>query len=50
MHILIFPIGFILWYLAYESKPISNDEVTDIWEEENYIKRNKLLNILKESF
>ena len=27
MQILIIPIGFILWYFAYESKPINNDEV-----------------------
>ena len=50
MQILIIPLGFILWYLAYEAKPINNDEVTSLWEEENYVKREKLLNILKESF
>ena len=50
MHILIFPAGFILWYLAYEAKPIINDEVTINLEEKNTIKRNKLLNIMKESF
>ena len=50
MQILIIPLGFILWYLAYESKPINNDEATSLWEEENYIKREKLLHILKESF
>tara|TARA_S200000501_G_C20292768_1_gene512291 strand:- start:233 stop:385 length:153 start_codon:yes stop_codon:yes gene_type:complete len=50
MQILIIPIGFILWYFAYESKPINNDEATSFWEEENYVKRTKLLNILKESF
>ena len=50
MHILIFPIGFILWYLAYESKPFINDEVTLNWEEKNTIKRSKLLNIINESF
>ena len=50
MQILIIPIGFILWYFAYESKPINNDEVTSIWEKENYVKRSKLLNILKESY
>ena len=27
MHILLFPVGFILWYLAYEAKPIINDDV-----------------------
>tara|TARA_Y100000994_G_C15554723_1_gene385663 strand:- start:306 stop:461 length:156 start_codon:yes stop_codon:yes gene_type:complete len=50
MHILIIPIGFVLWYLAYETKPINNDEATYIWEEENFVKRTRLLNILKESF
>ena len=50
MHLLIFPAGFILWYLAYEAKPISNDEVTHLWEKDNIVKRSKLLNILKESF
>ena len=50
MHILLLPVGFILWYLAYEAKPIINDEVTLNWEEKNKIKRNKLLNIINESF
>ena len=50
MHILIITIGFVLWYLAYEAKPINNDEVTFIWEEEKFIKRLKLHNILKKSF
>ena len=50
MHILIFPAGFILWYLAYEAKPIINDEITVHWEEKNTNKRNKLLNIINESF
>ena len=50
MHILIFPVGFILWYLAYEAKPAINDEVKINWEEENTNKRNKLLNIINESF
>ena len=39
MHILIFPAGFILWYLAYEAKPIINDEVTLHWEEKNSLKQ-----------
>ena len=50
MQILIIPFGFILWYLAYEAKPINNDEATSLWEEKNYVKRAKLLDILKESF
>ena len=50
MHILIIPIGLLLWYLAYEAKPINNDEATSIWEEENFVKRARLQNILKDSF
>ena len=50
MHILLFPVGFFLWYLAYEATPIINDEVTLNLEEKNTIKRNKLLNIINESF
>ena len=50
MHILIFPAGFILWYLAYKAKPIVNDEVILNLEEENTSKRNKLFNIINESF
>jgi len=50
MHILLFPVGFILWYLAYESKPINNDEVTLHWEEKKTSKRNKLINIINEGF
>ena len=49
MHILIFTAGFILWYLAYEAKPIINDEITFHWEEKNTTKRNKLINIINES-
>ena len=49
MHILLFPVGIILWYLAYEAKPIINDEVTLNWEEKNTIKRSKLLNIINQS-
>ena len=50
MHILVLSVGFILWYFAYETKPIINDEVTLDWEEKNTNKRNKLLNIINESF
>ena len=50
MYILILPAGFILWYLAYEAKPIINDEVILHWDEKNKSKRNKLLNIMKEKF
>ena len=50
MHILLFPVGFILWYLAYEAKPIINDEVTLQREEKNINKRNRLLNIINDCF
>ena len=50
MFILILPVGFILWYLAYEAKPMINDEITFHWEEKNSNKRNKLLNIINERF
>ena len=50
MHILIFPAGFILWYLAYEAKPIINDEETLNWEEKNANKRIRLINIINEGF
>ena len=50
MYILVLPVGFILWYLAYEAKPIINDEETLNWKEKNTIKRNKLLSIINESF
>ena len=50
MHILIFPVGLILWYLAYEAKPTINDEEKLYWEEKNTNKRIKLLNIINEGF
>ena len=50
MQILIIPLGFIMWYLAYKSKPINTDQEAYIWEKENYVKRIKLQNILKESY
>jgi len=50
MQFLILPAGFILWYLAYEAKPIINDEITLHWKEKNTNKRNKLLNIINQSF
>ena len=48
MHILILSAGFVLWYLAYEAKPILNDDVKLHTEEEISDKRNKLLNIIRE--
>ena len=50
MYILVLPVGFLLWYLAYEAKPTTNDEVTIHLKEKNTNKRNKLLNIIRENF
>ncbi len=50
MYILIIPIGFVLWYTAYDAKPINNDEASFIWEEEKFVKRSRLLSILKKGF
>ena len=50
MHLLIIPVGFILWYLAYENKPIDNEEAAYFLKEKNINKRNRLLRIFKESF
>ena len=50
MQIIIISLGFFLWYFAYEAKPMNNDEATSLWQKDNYLKRTKLLNILKESF
>ena len=49
MHILIISAGFILWYLAYEAKPVINEDLKNIYEEKNIIKRNRILGILKQS-
>ena len=50
MHILILPLGLILWYLAYEAKPIVNDDVILNRKENNKNKRTNLLNIINGSF
>ena len=50
MHILLFPAGFILWYLAYEAKPVINYEITLHFEKKNKNRRNKLLSIINEHF
>ena len=49
MYILIFPAGFILWYLAYEAKPIFNDEVTLLWKKNNVLRRSRLQDILNKN-
>ena len=50
MYIIIIPIGLLLWYVAYEAKPTIDNEETNLWEEDNIVKRKKIINILKESF
>ncbi len=48
MHIIIFPLGFLLWYMAYEAKPLI-DEKSNFWEEDNKAKRNRIRNIMNGS-
>ena len=50
MQFLVIPAGLILWYLAYENKPSINDELRNEWEQENILKRNRLISILRESY
>ena len=50
MHIIIIPVGFVLWYLAYETKPIIDEDYSFRSEDENIKKRGKLHNILNDSF
>ena len=50
MQILIIPLGFLMWLWAYKAKPRNANGEAYIWEEENYIKRAKLQNILEEGF
>ena len=45
MHIIIIPIGLLLWYMAYEAKPRIDNEETNLWEEDNMVKRKKIINI-----
>ena len=46
MELLAIPIGFILWYLAYEAKPYKEDEFSLLWEKENLDKRSKIKQII----
>tara|TARA_Y100000589_G_scaffold15423_1_gene12580 strand:+ start:5066 stop:5218 length:153 start_codon:yes stop_codon:yes gene_type:complete len=49
MELIAFPFAFLLWFLAYEAKPVRNDEIGLIWEEENFVKRIKIRHILNEN-
>ena len=46
MELIAIPIGFVLWYLAYEAKPYKKDEFGLLWEQENINKRSKIKQIL----
>tara|TARA_B100000900_G_scaffold375709_1_gene358003 strand:- start:152 stop:307 length:156 start_codon:yes stop_codon:yes gene_type:complete len=46
MELIAIPIGFILWYLAYEAKPYKEDEASLIWEKESSDKRLKIKQII----
>ena len=49
MELIALPFAFLLWFLAYEAKPIRKDEIGLIWEEENVLKRLKIKNIFNEN-
>ena len=45
MELIAIPIGFILWYVAYEAKPYKKDAAGLIWEKENLDRRSKIKQI-----
>tara|TARA_Y100001978_G_C23383491_1_gene286629 strand:- start:380 stop:535 length:156 start_codon:yes stop_codon:yes gene_type:complete len=45
MELIAIPVGFILWYLAYEAKPYRKDELGLHWEKEHFDKRSKIKQI-----
>ena len=49
MEIIALPFAFLLWFFAYEAKPMREDEIGLIWEEENLIKRVKITSIFDEN-
>ena len=49
MELLALPFAFLLWFLAYDAKPVRKDEIGLIWEEENLLKRLRISNIFKEN-
>ena len=49
MELIALPFAFILWFLAYEAKPIRKDEVGLMWEEEHLLKRLKIRTIFNEN-
>tara|TARA_Y100001978_G_scaffold199857_1_gene214964 strand:+ start:638 stop:805 length:168 start_codon:yes stop_codon:yes gene_type:complete len=49
MEFIALPFAFLLWFLAYDSKPIREDEIGVIWEEENILRRLKITSIFNEN-
>jgi len=49
MEFIAFPLILITLYKFYDSKPLRNDEIGLIWEEENVLKRIRVKNIFDEN-
>ena len=49
MEFVAFPLILITLYKFYDTKPVRNDEIGLLWEEENLLKRLKIKNILNEN-
>ena len=49
MELIALPFAFLLWFCAYEAKPIRKDEIGLIWEEENVLKRLRRTSIFNEN-
>ena len=49
MEFVAFPLILITLYKFYDTKPLRNDEIGLIWEEENLLKRLKIEHIFNEN-
>ena len=49
MEFVAFPLILITLYKFYDTKPLRNDEIGLIWEEENVLKRLKIKDIFDEN-
>ncbi len=49
MELIALPFAFLLWFIAYDAKPVRKDEIGLIWEEEYIIKRLKITNIFNDN-
>ena len=49
MEFVAFPLILITLYKFYDTKPMRNDEIGLIWEEENLLKRLKIKHIFNEN-